>query len=81
MKDEEEVRITVTVSQETADRIETLADRMNASHSKMASWLLEAALDNETWIIKIVTSRVVKGLRAALTKKKGRKSLKVNNKL
>ena len=61
------VRITVTVDQATASKINELAGRMNASPSKMASWLLEAGLEDNERVIRIVTSRVVSGLRSALT--------------
>lgn len=62
-----QVRITVTVDEVAADKITELAKRMGASQSKMASMLLEAGLENEEWIIKVVTSRVVTGLREFLS--------------
>ena len=73
MADQEEVRITVTVSKDSAEKIAELARRMNTSQSRMASMLLQAGLENEEWIIKVVTSRVVSGLREALTGKKSPK--------
>jgi hypothetical protein len=66
MNDAEKVRITVTVDKEASDKIAELAHRMGASHSKMASMLLEAGLSDHAWIIKIVTSKIVKGLTQAL---------------
>jgi hypothetical protein len=40
---------------------------MNTSQSKMASMLLESGVEDNEWIIKLVTSRVVLGLRDALS--------------
>jgi len=68
MTDNDLVRITVTVDSETAAKISELAERMNASQSKMASWLLEAGLEDNERIIRIVTSRVTKGLRESLSR-------------
>lgn len=64
--DEDRVRITVTVDAITAGKIEELAGRMNASQSRMASWLLEESIQDNEWIIKVVTSSVMQGLREAL---------------
>jgi hypothetical protein len=66
MNDSEKVRITVTVDRAASEKIAELAQRMGASHSKMASMLLEAGLSDHAWIIKIVTSKIVKGLTQAL---------------
>lgn len=74
MENEEKVRITVTVDRASADKIQELAGRMNTSHSRMASMLLEAGLENNEWIIRIVTSRVVKGLSEALGMKPSKNS-------
>ena len=64
---EKKVRITVTVDEQTAVKIAELAARMNASQSRMASWLLEAGVEDNEWVIKIVTSKVVSGLRETLS--------------
>lgn len=66
MNGSEKVRITVTVDKAASDKIAELAQRMGASHSKMASMLLEAGLSDHAWIIRIVTSKIVKGLTQAL---------------
>ena len=64
----EQVRITVSIDKKSAAKIAELAERMNASQSKMASWLLEAGLEDNERIIRIVTSRITKGLAEALKK-------------
>jgi hypothetical protein len=66
MEDDDKVRITVTIDRRSAEKVAELAQRMNASQSKMASMLLEAGLEDHEWIIRLVTSRVVTGLRDAL---------------
>lgn len=64
-----QVRITVTVEASTAAKIAELAERMNASQSKMASWLLEEGIKDNEWLVRIVTARVVTGLREVLRRK------------
>ncbi len=66
MDDDDKVRITVTIDRRLAEKVTELAQRMNASQSKMASMLLEAGLEDNEAIIRLVTSRVVTGLRDAL---------------
>lgn len=73
--DDKNVRITVSVPPEVAATIAELATRMNASQSRMASWLLEAGLEDHEVVIRLVTSKVMKGLKQALTSV-GRKKTK-----
>ncbi|HEX5470565.1 MAG TPA: hypothetical protein VFW73_01705 [Lacipirellulaceae bacterium] len=73
--DDDNVRITVSVSPLIAAKIDELAGRMKTSSSRMASELLEAGLESDEWIIKFVTSEVFTGLRDAL-KSVGRKKRK-----
>ena len=70
MIENQKVRITVTVDREAAAKIDELAARLNASQSRMASMLLQSGLEDNEWIIRLVTSRVVTGLRDALGMKK-----------
>jgi predicted transcriptional regulator len=65
-KEKDKVAIIVRVSPEIGAKIEELADRMGASQSKMATMLLEEGLADNEWIIRFVTSKVVKGLRESL---------------
>lgn len=66
MTEPEKVRITVSVDKLTAERVAELAVRMGASQSRMASMLLEAGLQDQEWIVKVVTSKLAKGLIEAL---------------
>lgn len=62
----EKIMIQTAVEKELADKIADLAERMNVSVSKISAMLLEAAVENESWIIKAVTSRLAKQMYAAL---------------
>lgn len=72
---DEKVSIHVRVSPEIAAKIDELSKRMNASHSKMASWLLEAGLEDNEFMIKLVTAKYIKPLTkglAELGRRKGK---------
>lgn len=66
MADDETIRVTVTIDKKAYDKIGELADRMNTSQARMASWLLEAGIEDNEWAIRMITSRVADGLREVL---------------
>lgn len=63
-------RLQVTVGTATGAKIEELALRLNVSESKMVELLLDAAIEDNEWIIRAVTSRWAKALREVLAPKK-----------
>ena len=69
---DETVKLQVVVEQETADKIGKLAERMKVTQSKMCKMLLEAAIEDNEWIINAVTSRFVTAVREALTTAKSK---------
>ena len=58
----ETVRITVTVKAEVAERIAELARRLESSDSRLASVLLESAVEDFKWLHEFLTSRLVVGV-------------------
>lgn len=69
-REKKTVKLQVVVDQALAAKIGELAERMGASQSKMAYWLLEAAVDQNELIIKVVTSRFAKAVRETLGNKR-----------
>jgi len=65
-KERESVKLQVTVDKELAQQIETLAQRMEVSVSKMSAMLLDAAVEDNEWIVRAVTSRFAKSIAEAL---------------
>ena len=63
---DETVKLQVVVELQTAEKIGKLAERMKVSQSKMCKLLLEAAIEDNEWIINAVTSRFVTSVRQAL---------------
>lgn len=53
-------RLQVYLSPEIASQIDAMAKSMNLSSSRMAAWLVDAALDEQSFIVKVVTVPVVK---------------------
>lgn len=62
----DKVRLNTTIDRKLADKIHALAERMKVSDSAMAYMLLEAAVDDEAWIVKAVTSAIGKKIGRAL---------------
>lgn len=54
------IRYQLTVKREIGEKINELASRMNLSQSKMVELLLDAAIEDNEWMIKLVTSRWAK---------------------
>lgn len=65
----ETVRVQVTLTAETGQKVRELADRMNVSDSKMIQWLVDAAIEDQEWMIKLVTSRFAKAVAGVFGKK------------
>ncbi len=72
----DKARIQVVVDKEVAEKITDLADRMRWSQSKMAAVLLEAAIEDNEWVIRVVTSPFAQRVASALRRGKGTKSLR-----
>lgn len=63
MPEPETIRFTVTIDKQIYQKIGELAERLGVSQAKMASMLLEAGVQDNEWVIRMVTSRVADGLR------------------
>ena len=63
MAEPETIRFTVTIDKTHYRTIGELAERMGVSQAKMAALLLEAGVQDNEWVIRMVTSRVANGLR------------------
>lgn len=63
-------KIQIRIEPETLRRIDFLAERMNLSRQKFFDLLLTQALDDEQWLIELVSSKyvapVVKAIRSGL---------------
>ena len=69
---EDNERLQTVVRRETAEKIREYAQRMEVSESKMICYLLEAAIEDNDWVIRAATSGFAKRLAKAFgVKKKG----------
>jgi hypothetical protein len=62
----ETTKLQVVVETKTAEKIAELAERMKVSQSKMCKLLLEAAIEDNEWMIRAVSSRFADAVRRAL---------------
>jgi len=62
----DKVRLQTVIDRKLADRIHSLAQRMEVSDSAMVYMLLEAVVANESWIINAVTTEFAKKVGRAL---------------
>lgn len=53
----EEARLPVLVSQEVSEQVELLAHAFKNTPLRTAGWLIEQVLEDQGWIIELVTSR------------------------
>jgi len=78
MAEERSERAQVMLNAETMERVDELANRLKMSRSQFLSVLIEQGLDDNEWIIKIVSSRYLDPVREAMQgwnkKKRSRKS-------
>ncbi len=66
---EDNVRVQSIIDRKLADKITELGERLGVSQSKMVYYLLEAAVEDEEWIIKTVTSKFAQKIYAAFGRK------------
>lgn len=66
MADEPRERAQVMLKPETMERIDELANRLKMSRSQFLAILIEQGLDDNEWIIKIVSSRYLDPVRDAI---------------
>ncbi len=66
---DDKVRIQTIVDKKLGAKIDELAQRMRLSQSAMAAMLLEAAVQDNEWIIKVVSSNFARKLKSAVTGK------------
>jgi len=59
---EGEIRVQVPLNADAVAKIDELADRMNVGRGRMAAMLLEAGIEENELLVKIVTSSVAKPL-------------------
>ena len=71
----DKVRIQVIVDKAVAAKVEDLAARMRWSGSKMASVLLEEAIKDNEFVIRVVTSPFAEGVIDVVRRFKGRGKL------
>ncbi|MEX2215336.1 MAG: hypothetical protein WD768_14480 [Phycisphaeraceae bacterium] len=55
--DEGEIRVQVPVKADYLRRVDELATKMGVGRGRMIAMLLEAGVDDNDWMIKIVTSK------------------------
>jgi len=67
---EENVRVQSVIDRKLAEKITELGDRLGVSQSKMIYLLLEAAVEDQEWIIKAVTGSFARKVYSALGCKK-----------
>lgn len=67
----EKVRLQAVVSKETVDRIDELAARMNMTRSYFVATMLDEAVQDEEWMVKLATSRLMAPVRAMIQKLTG----------
>lgn len=72
------VRVQVTLTAETGAKIKELADRLNLSESKMIQFLLDAAIEDNEYIIKLVTGRFANAIAGVFGKRIGKPRPKKN---
>jgi hypothetical protein len=65
---DERNRVTVSLKPESWAKIQELAKRMKTNESRLAAMLLEAGLEDNEWMIRIVTSKVVDPIRQFFAK-------------
>ena len=63
---DDKVQLTTVIERNLDTKISELGDRMGISKSAMAAMLLDAAVEDNETMIKIVTSRFAKRLVAAV---------------
>ena len=66
MAEERSERAQVMLNAETMERVDELAGRLKMSRSQFLSVLIEQGLDDNEWIIKIVSSRYLDPVRDAV---------------
>jgi metal-responsive CopG/Arc/MetJ family transcriptional regulator len=57
---DDKARIQAVVSKELVEKIDHLAERFEVSQSKMVSIMLEACLENDEWLMKLMSSAAAK---------------------
>ncbi|MEX0701308.1 MAG: hypothetical protein WD069_04370 [Planctomycetales bacterium] len=67
---ENKVRVQAMVDSGLERKLNELADRMGVSQSQMMYWLLEAAIEDNEWIIGMVTGKFATKMREVLGKKR-----------
>lgn len=53
----DEVRVQVPVNKKYIERIDALAEKMGVGRGRMIAMLLEAGVNDNEWIINVVTSK------------------------
>ena len=74
---DDKVRLQAVVDRKVARKIELFADRMGLSQSKMMALLLESAVENDEWAIRLVTSNFARRVEAAFGKGRGGRKSKL----
>ncbi len=64
--EEGEIRVQVPLHPDAVAKIDELADRMNVGRGRMAAMLLESGIEDNEWIIKMVTSGVMRPVVAVV---------------
>jgi hypothetical protein len=65
---DDKIRLQTIVDRKLARKIEDMANRMGIGQSRMIYHLLDAAVQDETWVARAITGRFAKRVRIALRK-------------
>lgn len=67
---DDKMRIQAVVDRKLMAKIDDLAGRMGISQSKMVAFLLENAVHDDEWLIRVVTNKFTKAILEAVGLKK-----------
>lgn len=72
---DDKIRIQAVIDRQLMEKIDELAARMGLSQSKMVACLLEEAIRDNAWLIRVVTNKFTKAVLETVGLKKRRKKI------
>lgn len=63
MADKPKVRVQAMIDEDLKDKVKELSSRLDMSESMFLGILIKHAVEDEEWIIRLVTSRFLKPIR------------------
>lgn len=70
MSEQPKVRVQAMVDPDLAEQVKELSDRLDMSQSMFLGILIEHAVKDEAWIIRLVTSKYVDPIRRLVQSRK-----------